>query len=931
MAISRKKILANNKVMRKYIQDVFPAEGARGVQKALIKKGVNRSIQTIRNTASEMGITLKKIKASLVTVAKLNLEIDPAQLIAEATAMPEKKISETHLIEASVFPMIVEETTLENPFVVEIPSGQMPIIRCINTPMIGVCADTHPFRNPLSNTLRLSEVLRGHADTAGFPVVVVTGNFIHVDTLKYSKLRAHRSLVSQTRPIVLSDLTMEEDREVNFVSVEDRIKDRIAMMKKAATDEEGRPLYNGPIYYLYGKREEEIVTFWVDEHVRKVTAEKQDELRAKRTILSKAFRVATAQVSDFQEYIEMLRLEAQNPSITEERRQAVPGEIRGLESSLVSAQNALVSAKAELKKVRDQLEITRATNVDDADLKRWFFEGQLRLKQMVEESVPNAKVIATGDCFMNLGGKIIQIVQDNSDLPTDSFLDKQAQKIQRQLKNGGKQPDLILVGGLNLAPTDFSVKYPKAEGLPREITEVAVVQLPTCLDNDFIRRITTRGVKIGSEITRLVKDEDFTSGVVDYCWPCEFPQLRFWSSTDLVNEEIFSKSEEIEKMILSPYQVYGEYESDMQEGAHHQAYYTIPEFPFKVPLYVIHHKFFVDTAAPIHYYANLGDIVQGENHDYHLEVPGDFKITHQLEKEIDKIFRDQTLTWEQKTERIAKLSMTNSILGGTPRVDDQLKNYKERAIIPGAKYFCMVLTNAQKARLEFIEKANIISLLGGNHFENTGGKNPGGVGKHFNEAEIVREYIIKALRVCREFSEEDLERLVVAHKISGVSGALGAFGILPEGMSRDDIPKLSKAELKKLFPYCFSAKHKPSGKGTSTRGLPVKSLRKARSERGPTDPLYEGRFALEVAGHIDRDTSFISRGSLYSVSPAQEFRSPFAEGLDFGLGDIGTKVIGVPKDRKGPIVITRFTYEVFFKYLKNPWPINVKQLFPNAL
>ena len=244
----------------------------------------------------------------------------------------------------------------------------------------------------------------------------------------------------------------------------------------------------------------------------------------------------------------------------------------------------------------------------------------------------------------------------------------------------------------------------------------------------------------------------------------------------------------------------------------------------------------------------------------------------------------------------------------------------------------MVLTNARRVRLEFIEKASIITCIGGNHFGNTGKKSPGGVGKHFEEADIVREALIKALRRCVEFSDEELERLIVAPRISGVSAALGAFGILPEGMTRDDISKLSKQELKKLFPYCFSAKHKPSGKETfGSRGLPVKSLRRARSTRGPTDPLYEGRFAIEVAGHIDRDTSFISRGSLYSVSPAQEFRSPFAESLDFGLGDIGTKVIGVPKDRKGPIVITRFSYEVFFRYLKNPWAINNKLLFPNAL
>ncbi|MDO8600482.1 MAG: hypothetical protein Q7R73_02570 [bacterium] len=848
-----------------------------------------------------------------------------------------KNSSVAYVIETSVFPAIVGETTLENPLVIETPKSLMPIIHAINTPMIGVCADTHPYRNPFSNALRLAEVHRRHADVVGAPVVLVTGNLIHVDTKKYSKLRVHRALVEQTKPITLSELNMEEDREANFISVENRIKDRIEMLKKASLDEGGKPLYNGPIYCPFGKCEEEIIQFWVDEHTRKVVAEKQEKLRMERSFLRAGVKSAAKQMGLLQKAIakdtEALQgLDRVAPSDERENnRRVILESIAKLQVRLQEEQVSFPETEAKLRDVIGELENTRATTCDAADIKRWFFEGQLRLKQMIEEAVPNARVISTGKCFVKVGDKVISVVQKDTDSTTDVFIDKLSKKIQKEQKNGKRQPDLILIGGLNLAPTDFSIKYPKADGLPREIAEVAIVQLPTCLDNDYIEKITARGIKIGTEITKLINDEDFTSGMLSYCWPSEFPQSRFWSSNNLADETIFEKNEEIEKLVLGSYQIYGEHEGDMQEGAHHQAYYSVPGFPSKKPLYAVHHDFFVKIAAPIHHYVNLGDIVQGENHEYHLEIPEDYRITHELVADIDTILRDAGLTGDQKAEKVGRLAELNSFLGGTPRVDHQLKNYEVRAIIGGAKYFCMVLNNARRVRLEFIEKAGVITAVGGNHFGNTGRKNSGGVGKHFEESEIVREALIKMLRKCAGFTDEDLDRLVVAEKISGVSGALGAFGILPDGMKREDIAKLSKAELKKIFPYCLSAKHKPSGQGTSSKGLPVKSLRRARSERGPTDPLYEGRFALELAGHIDRDTTFISRGSLYSISPAQEFRSPFAESLDFGLGDIGTKVIGVPKDRKGPIVITRFTYEVFFRYLKNPWRINVKQLFPNAL
>lgn len=940
-----KKQAEERKKVVEVIKQFYLDEGTHGVKTRLSRVGIERKDQTIRLIASELGILRRKKRNVLETPETKVSDIPPQQqqstlneVIAEIKKMPENDPSASHLGESFIFPTIVEDTTLENPFVVETPQEVMPFIRAINTPMIGVCADAHPYHNPFSNALRLAEYNRKYADKTGFPVVFITGNFIHVDTLKYSKLRAHRSLVAQTKPITLSELTMEEDREVQFVSIEKRIKARVEMLKQASVDEDGKPLYGGPIYFTFGKREEDIITFWVDEHSRKVTAEKQDVLRAKRGILNKAYRGALRRVTAVEQAIadENTNLRTLETRVQSEEREqeraSILRRLSELNTWLEEQRRALVEAEAELKRIRDTLKETIVTYCSDEDLKRWFFEGQLRLKQMVEEAVPNAKVIATGDCWVEVGKKFIRIIQDNSDLPSDAFLDKLAQKIQKELKNGKKQPDLILVAGLNLAPTDFSVKYPKAEGVHREITEVAVVQLPTCLDNDYIERITARGVKIGTEITKLVNDEDFTSGVVDYCWPCEFPQLRFWSSADLVDEKLFSHGEEIEKLILGAYQIYGEHEGDMQEGAHHQAYYTMPEFPYFKPLYQVHHDFFVGIGAPIHYYNNLGDIVQGENHEYHLEIPEEFRITHALERELGRLMRDTSLTAEQKAGMAAKLALRNSILGGTPRIDDQLENYEERAIKAGTDYFCMVLKNARRIRLEFIEKSSVITVIGGNHFGNTGIKNSGGVGKHFEEADIARNALVKALRRCSGFSDEDLERLVVAPKISGVSAALGAFGVLPENIDRDDIQKLSKQELKRLFPYCLSAKHKPSGKdGYGNKGLPVKSLRRARSTRGPTDPLYEGRFALEVAGHIDRDTSFISKGSLYSVSPAQEFRSPFAESLDLSLGDIGTKVIGVPKDRRGPIVITRFTYEVFFRYLKNPWPINISQLFPNAL
>lgn len=68
---------------------------------------------------------------------------------------------------------------------------------------------------------------------------------------------------------------------------------------------------------------------------------------------------------------------------------------------------------------------------------------------------------------------------------------------------------------------------------------------------------------------------------------------------------------------------YKESESDIQEGwGKQQAYYDIPDVPFRVAPYEFHHDFFLQNNCPIFPYLNGGDIVQGENHPfYHLEVP----------------------------------------------------------------------------------------------------------------------------------------------------------------------------------------------------------------------------------------------------------------------------------------------------------------------
>jgi hypothetical protein len=356
----------------------------------------------------------------------------------------------------------------------------------------------------------------------------------------------------------------------------------------------------------------------------------------------------------------------------------------------------------------------------------------------------------------------------------------------------------------------------------------------------------------------------------------------------------------------------------MQEGGKQQAYYDIPEPPFRLAPYQMHHVFFLRHGFPIHHYSNLGDIVQGENHPfYHLETPEKYREPYKVKQQVEEVFASEILTAQEKLNVLGRLAVRNAWRIGIQRVDLQLEQYIQQAYNQGSEYFARILRNCKKIGLSFIGKAAPITILGGNHFGNTEG-----VGRHFNEAEICEGRLRAILRDHHRISREEVNTMILAPLGSArtVSRILGAFGI------------------NGVYPYCLSAKHKP-GRGGARYHNPIKKMRAVRVRIGTTEPIYRDRFVIEEAGHIDRDAWCMIPNGFVSLCPGQEFQGPYAEAEDFALADMGTKVIGLPapafhmnsKEVFGPLIHISFAYEVFYQYIKKPWRIDVKSLFPYAL
>ena len=78
----------------------------------------------------------------------------------------------------------------------------------------------------------------------------------------------------------------------------------------------------------------------------------------------------------------------------------------------------------------------------------------------------------------------------------------------------------------------------------------------------------------------------------------------------------------------------------------------MPEFPYRQTLYEFHHKFFLQHKLPIVSNWNLGDIVQGENHEeYHLEVRDDYLNPFEMTNRASQMLA-LPLSDEEKAENI---------------------------------------------------------------------------------------------------------------------------------------------------------------------------------------------------------------------------------------------------------------------------------------
>jgi len=755
------------------------------------------------------------------------------------------------------------EASLAKPFVVEgVPEN--PTVMAINAPQVGLIYNADLERNVFRNALAL-------AQAKGCDVVLITGNLIHLDLMRASRNKPYRSALSgmTVEPEVLERLggydsaeeVMEllESDELVFLTLRERFETLLRGLRKIFTDD-GNPIFNGKVLITFGRNEEELIYY--------ASAE---ELRARVAIERERIKLE----------ISILRQERNAKGTPDGRKEQLQQRIEEL--------------TARLKR-------TIMSNVSDEAIREMGDRIGGWVIQRLQEVIPNSQVIGTGEVCLEVGGKTIQVFQTPVDQTTDTYLGRFTANLRKRTRMPRELGDLILVGGRTvLTGACIPLRYHSKE---RGSTTVDVEQLPMLLDRQLLASTGRKMIKEGSPLLRLIGNEHFYTGAVIFQWVDGILRKERYGSEYLSRPDNFS-AEALQQLVEGENVFYGYVEGDGHEGHPWVVLYPSPERPF----WVRHDEACLDMLerleAPILWYLNLGDIVQG--HHFPAEVenhPGWLRPNQFLGK----------LETAGSLDEAVRLAFYDKVRSGLIRTEDQLKYYMERFVKPQlVPFIAQVLIRARKLGFKTQGTLGAVTLLSGNHVLKT---TEGEMGEStWLKDRLVAEVYIYAREHNLPLSRAEIEEAIKAPMFGQESLAEGLFEI--EGRAL----------------YALSARHKPVGRATKYAD-PVRRARQAFGKRGSTNPLLlHGQWILALAGHTHMSGNAAMPQGDYHSCGSQTDTDPFGEMLAYPLNIISVKILGMPADGtdRGPRVEIALRDDLIRRYVAKPWKINGKRLFANAI
>jgi biotin operon repressor len=542
----------------------------------------------------------------------------------------------------------IPESSPEEPFIIKTANKDFFKIGVANTVYGGVRTDKKLFKNFLR-----------YCDKDGCDAIILNGNLIWMDLMTYSKNKPDRSRIS-SREIDASFIEypeavkkyrdpakLVENGETVYITFKEKLdmilKNELAPLFK----EEELLLFNKPIYILFGGME--------------------DELRRQHTNLLNRIK-------------NRKEVEFVNNHIARIRRQ--------LEGNPDNEKELL----QEMSDWEDYKNRIYMGNIDDASTQRISRAMQGYIIQKLESTIPNSKVISVGEGYVKANDTEIMVLYNakKGDGISDHLINYAISKIQSNLASGNEQsPDIVITGGLSPYYACKPITYVTKKRGTRVTT---IIQLPTCLEEEELRKLVRTSVSNKDVLTKLGNSNKLSTGAIIIENHQGINKRKLLTGEFLTNTKKVSEQDETF------------YELDISDEHVGSKFVSVIERPNDVLYFTeAYQQMLYEINAPISRINNLGDEIQGLNYDVWKEKHPDFMETNQL-----------LLAMKKHPEQLIKITKLNSIRTGVLLPPDQVDLYVQ---IQNIEFLKGVLQRAEEIKLI----GGVINFTEGNHSENTDG------------------------------------------------------------------------------------------------------------------------------------------------------------------------------------------------------------------
>lgn len=834
---------------------------------------------TLDDLSKRLKLTESSIKGRIQSLRKKGANIEEAvESGITSYSVPTLTLPELILQAGGYEPI---KTSLLEPLVIKVKDQNHPKVGFNNTMNLG--GADNPYM--IKNFLRFSKYDNVDA-------IVLTGNLLKINLKKssmfidefarlssvesdFKRVKYPAKVVSEGK----APAKMEREGKPRFMTLRENLENLVENnLRDVFVDANDDPIYNGPVYIFFGDTEEKLVRRLTNDALkRSLEIEREDiakKIKDLKSNLGKKKKETKEMVSAMFKDMEI------NPThLHPDEKQEYINEHLGTDEDdsryarTIKNIESLEQTIKDMEKFKKRRLSRENLNNDPGYVKKVNAAMTSVVIDMLESAIPNSKVIGTGDGYIKLGDKVIQIMHDarkNCEAPSDTIMNYVLLDAQNRTSAGEDFPNAVVCGGLSTTHT----MLPYANIDENGSNTVNLFTLPTCLNSNKLEEIARNQVRTKDSDTKLASKMDFTTAAVTIEYVGGIIKEKILLEAFLTNETVFGDPSDIS---FSPL-LYGASYSDLHIGSKYAS--LMKDGKVIRYLFDVMQEFLLANDLPLVRINDLGDQIQAKNYETETERHPDFLEPFQLEQR--KAMLKQTIKSKTKLiEELENLVTVNTIRSGL--IAPQQQEYEFMNLI---NYRLLNSIIARNRKLGLYGPA--ICLTGGNHEEHTFH------GLHIPVLDFQREMMIKTGASDREIKTNVLGKNTIIE---------GLYGLTKN-------PEMSEKEaMESNDGYLYAEYHRHS-QGTSKNKDSMKTMRDAYTKRGRTFFATKGRTTINYKGHDHKGGFSVSKNAIHVGVPCAQDRNEFGEQRDFPGAIQGFHILGVPAHGPayGPIV-SSFVYK----------------------